>query len=125
MVEGEVYPQPTTQLVIKSITGEIRDLTEQSSSSTLWINGKFNQRTDTILSLSSAEAENDGPVLGDTDTVQCQVGLPGTEYTALLYRNIVLTNQKAAAIGQAARRGYTVIIPTLLLHCLVIFSYFI
>ena len=118
-----MYPQPTTQLVIKSITGEIRDLTEQSSSSTLWINGKFNQRTDTILSLSSAEAGNDGPVLGETDTVQCQVGLPGTEYTALLYRNIVLTNQKAAA--KAARRGYTVIIPTLLLHCLVIFSYFI
>ena len=53
------------------------------------------------------------------------MGLPGTEYTALLYRNIVLTNQEAAAIGQAARRGYTVIIPTLLLHCLVIFSYFI
>ena len=54
-MKGVVYPQPTTRLVIISKAGDTVDLSKQSSSSTQWINGKFNQRTDIILDLPNED----------------------------------------------------------------------
>ena len=81
-----MYPQPSTRLVIISTDGDMEDLSPQSSSSTVWVNGKFNQRTDVLLPLTGS-----GLVLGETDLVQCEVRLPGTEYREILYRKLVTT----------------------------------
>ena len=95
---GRVYPQPTTRLVIISRTGETEDLSKLSSSSTLWLDGKFNQRTEVILQLRPGNRSEAGGVLRETDVVQCEVRLPGTEYSELLYRKLVtITSHSNAA----------------------------
>ena len=90
-----MYPQPSTRLVIISNTGDLEDLSPQSSSSTLWVNGKFNQRTDVLLPLAGS-----GLVLEETDLVQCEVRLPGTEYREILYRKLVTTQPRSTSSRQ-------------------------
>ena len=92
-----VYPQPTTRLVLISRTGELEDLSQLSSSSTLWLDGKFSQRTEVLLQLRPGNTTESGLVLGETDVVQCEVGLPGTEYSELLYRKLVTIKTSGAA----------------------------
>ena len=97
VTSGVVYPQPTTRLVIISRTGELEDLSKISSSSTLWVNGKFHQRTEVILQLRPGNNTQGERVLGETDVVQCEVKLPGTEYSELLYRKLVTIHHSSAA----------------------------
>ena len=108
MCEGSVYPQPTTRLVIISTSGDLEDLSTHSSSSTVWVDGKFNQRTEVLLALSGAA----GLVLRETDVVQCEVRLPGTEYRELLYRKLVTIQSSASAREMLA---YTLMISVLII----------
>ena len=107
---GVVYPQPTTRLVIISRTGEVEDLSKLSSSSTLWVNGKFDQRTEVILQLRPGNNTQAGRVLGETDVVQCEVKLPGTEYSELLYRKLVTLNHRSAAQPHYSHYSITILL---------------
>ena len=112
-----VYPQPTTRLVLISRTGELEDLSQQSSSSTLWLDGKFSQRTEVLLQLRPGNTTESGLVLGETDVVQCEVGLPGTEYSELLYRKLVTIQNSGAARSHSllSLLPYLVLLHSLLL----------
>ena len=112
---GVVYPQPTTRLVIISRTGELEDLSKLSSSFTMWINGKFSQRTEVLLQLSPGNTTESGRVLEETDVVQCEVGLPGTEYSELLYRKLVTIHQSSAAQPQYSLTSLLVLLHSILL----------
>ena len=112
-----VYPQPTTRLVLISRTGEMEDLSQLSSSSTLWLDGKFSQRTEVLLQLRPGNTTESGLVLGETDVVQCEVGLPGTEYSELLYRKLVTIQNSGAARSHSllSLLPYLVLLHSLLL----------
>ena len=110
---GVVYPQPTTRLVIISRTGELEDLSKLSSSSTMWMNGKFSQRTEVLLQLSPGNTTESGRVLEETDVVQCEVVLPGTEYSELLYRKLVVTQHSGAVRAHCGL--LLLLLPSLLL----------
>ena len=90
-------------------------MSKMSSSSTLWINGKFHQRTEVILQLRPGNNTEAGRVLGETDVVQCEVKLPGTEYSELLYRKLVTIHQSSAAQPHYSLTNLLVLLHSILL----------
>ena len=85
---GQVYPQPSAKIVIITATGVVVDLAKYTNSSTVWQEGKFNQRNEVFLVTSSLFSDDNTPVLHHDDELKCEVTLQGTEYKEVLYRKL-------------------------------------
>ena len=87
---GEVYPQPSARMVLVTQAGVVKDLGKWTNSSTVWQDGKFDQRNEIYLKTSEVyrDHDSDAPVLHENDEVKCEVSLQGTEYREVLYRRL-------------------------------------
>ena len=71
------------------------DLSKWTNSSTVWQEGKFNQKNEIFLS-TEMSTNVTSPILHDDDVIKCEVSLQGTEYKEALFRKLEIQGKSGA-----------------------------